>query len=79
MAGFSTERAADTLAATLVAAVREGWIDHRYVHSMATRFSMESPLMHSGRMKFQREFEKRLTHWASHRLSDAVIEELKHG
>lgn len=79
MAGLTTLTSADTLAATLVVAVREGWMDHRHVRSAALYFAQHSPLMHSGRQKFLREFERRLDHWASHRLSDAVIAELRAG
>lgn len=79
MSGFNTQLTADTLAYTLVHAVRQGWLDHCLVRGMAQQFVMQSPLMHSGRQKFLHHFENRLAHWAGLRLSVAVMEELKRG
>lgn len=79
MAGLTTITTADTLAGTLVTAVREGWMDHRHVRTAALYFAHTSPLTHSGQQKFLREFERRLLHWAERKLSNAAIAELQAG
>lgn len=76
MSGFNTKQTADALADTLIVAVREGWIDHRYVRSFMLYFLQTGPLLHSGRQKFMRHFEIRLAHVGPLKLSRAVNAEL---
>lgn len=79
MASLTTTATADTLADALVGAVRDGWMDQRHVRSLALRFVQTSPLEHSGRQKFWRQFERRLEHIGEVRLSTAVHQELLAG
>jgi len=79
VSGFNTKLTAEALADTLVVAVREGWIDHRYVRSLAKYFVQTGPLLHSGRQKFERQFETRLAHVGPLKLSRAVNAELAGG
>ena len=79
MAGFSTIRAADTLADTLVIAIRQGWMDHRHIRTLAWQFMVTSPLEHSGRVLFWRSFEKRLAFYGQLKLSAATYDEVRAG
>ncbi len=64
MAGFSTDRVADTLAATLVDAVKNGWLKVELCHAIVDDFAGHAPLADSGKKRFVREAYNKLGHHA---------------